>query len=174
MADQNFMDLASKTASGITGTDYMMLVNNSEAYKALVNDVAEAILGKLTSKSFSGLETTAKNLISAVNELNSKRYVQILSNNGATGSNETMEIDVSKYKRGMLFVLFNAGGSTQQSNILYSFSRSSNNKTSLVEMINKNQQGSGYKIESVALNQDTLEITTGIYGGSMIAIYFGV
>ena len=72
MADQNFMDLASKTASGITGTDYMMLVNNSEAYKALVNDVAEAILGKLTSKSFSGLETTAKNVIGALNELNSK------------------------------------------------------------------------------------------------------
>lgn len=72
MADQNFMDLASKTASGITGTDYMMLVNNSEAYKALVNDVAEAILGKLTSKRFSGLETTAKNVIGALNELNSK------------------------------------------------------------------------------------------------------
>lgn len=107
-------------------------------------------------------------------ELNSKRYVQILSNQAATGANETMEIDVSKYKRGMLFVLFNAGGSTQQSNILYSFSRSNNNKTSLVEMINKNQQASGYKIESVALNQDTLEITTGIYGGSMIVIYFGV
>lgn len=72
MADQNFMDLASKTASGIAGTDYMMLVNNSEAYKALVNDVAEAILSKLTSKSFSGLETTAKNVIGALNELNSK------------------------------------------------------------------------------------------------------
>lgn len=71
MADQNFMDLASKTASGIQGTDYMMLVNNSEAYKALVNDVAEAILSKLTSKSFSGLETTAKNVIGALNELNS-------------------------------------------------------------------------------------------------------
>lgn len=71
MADQNFMDLASKTASGIAGTDYMMLVNNSEAYKALVNDVAEAILGKLTSKRFSGLETTAKNVIGALNELNS-------------------------------------------------------------------------------------------------------
>lgn len=87
MADQNFMDLASKTASGITGTDYMMLVNNSEAYKALVNDVAEAILGKLTSKSFSGLETTAKNVIGALNELNSKilfgenmRYVKVVSN----------------------------------------------------------------------------------------------
>ena len=74
MADQNFMDLASKTASGIAGTDYMMLVNNSEAYKALVNDVAEAILSKLTSKSFSGLETTAKNFIGALNELNSKTF----------------------------------------------------------------------------------------------------
>lgn len=80
MADQNFMDLASKTASGIAGTDYMMLVNNSEAYKALVNDVAEAILGKLTSKSFSGLETTAKNVIGALNELNSKslKYIATL------------------------------------------------------------------------------------------------
>lgn len=77
MADQNFMDLASKTASGITGTDYMMLVNNSEAYKALVNDVAEAILGKLTSKRFSGLETTAKNVIGALNELNSKTMTNL-------------------------------------------------------------------------------------------------
>lgn len=85
MADQNFMDLASKTASGITGTDYMMLVNNSEAYKALVNDVAEAILGKLTSKSFSGLETTAKNVIGALNELNSKRcYCTYIGGNIST------------------------------------------------------------------------------------------
>lgn len=106
-------------------------------------------------------------------ELNSKRYVQILFNQKDTNPNETKEIDVSKYQRGMLFVLFNAGGSTRQSNILYSFSRSNENKTSLVEMINKNQQANGYKIESVALNQDTLEITTGIYGGSMIVIYFG-
>ena len=103
MADQNFMDLASKTASGIAGTDYMMLVNNSEAYKALVNDVAEAILGKLTSKRFSGLETTAKNVIGALNELNSKiligenkRYIKVVSNSSdlnwggillATGTN---------------------------------------------------------------------------------------
>ena len=77
MADQNFMDLASKTASGIAGTDYMMLVNDSEAYKALVNDVAEAILSKLTSKSFSGLETTAKNVIGALNELNSKKIANV-------------------------------------------------------------------------------------------------
>lgn len=83
MADQNFMDLASKTASGIAGTDYMMLVNNSEAYKALVNDVAEAILSKLTSKSFSGLETTAKNVIGALNELNRKSAI-ILDSKSAT------------------------------------------------------------------------------------------
>ena len=85
MADQIFMDLASKTESGIPGTDYMMLVNNSEAYKALVNDVAEAILSKLTSKSFSGLETTAKNVIGALNELNSKKAESVNSYTDASG-----------------------------------------------------------------------------------------
>ena len=90
MADQNFMDLASKTASGIAGTDYMMLVNNSEAYKALVNDVAEAILGKLTSKSFSGLETTAKNVIGALNELNSKIPLRV-NLNASSIQNFTMQ-----------------------------------------------------------------------------------
>ena len=93
MADQNFMDLASKTASGITGTDYMMLVNNSEAYKALVNDVAEAILSKLTSKSFSGLETTAKNVIGALNELNSKKAESV---NGYTDASGQSIFDVIK------------------------------------------------------------------------------
>lgn len=94
MADQNFMDLASKTASGITGTDYMMLVNNSEAYKALVNDVAEAILSKLTSKRFSGLETTAKNVIGALNELNSK---SIFKNTMASDLNELLSLDTGVY-----------------------------------------------------------------------------
>lgn len=93
MADQNFMDLASKTASGIAGTDYMMLVNNSEAYKALVNDVAEAILSKLTSKSFSGLETTAKNVIGALNELNSK-IIREVSNINVTNGKITFQIGV--------------------------------------------------------------------------------
>lgn len=94
MADQNFMDLASKTASGIAGTDYMMLVNNSEAYKALVNDVAEAILSKLTSKSFSGLETTAKNVIGALNELNSKSITNQKYYNDANGESIFDIIDV--------------------------------------------------------------------------------
>lgn len=170
--ETNFASLTEKT---IPASGDMFLMEDSEDTKKINYDkLADAILNKLTSKTYSGLETTAKNFVAAINELNSKRYVQILSNQAVTGANETMEIDVSKYKRGMLFVLFNAGGSTQQSNILYSFSKSNNNKTSLVEMINKNQQASGYKIESVALNQDTLEITTGIYGGSMIVIYFGV
>lgn len=170
--ETNFASLTEKT---IPASGDMFLMEDSEDTKKINYDkLADAILNKLTSKTYSGLETTAKNFVTAINELNSKRYVQILSNQEVIGANETMEIDVSKYKRGMLFVLFNAGGSTQQSNILYSFSRSSNNKTSLMEMINKNQQASGYKIESVALNQDTLEITTGRYGGSMIVIYFGV
>ena len=115
-------------------------------------------------------------LIHAVtpNELNSKRYVQILLNQASTGANETKKIDVSNYNRGMLFVLFNAGGTTQQSAILYSFSRSSTDKISLAEMVNKNQQSDGLKIESVTMNQNTLEITIGRFGGSMSVIYFGL
>lgn len=105
MADQNFMDLASKTASGITGTDYMMLVNNSEAYKALVNDVAEAILGKLTSKSFSGLETTAKNVIGALNELNSKWIFRRVATVG-----EVVEIPITTFNS-YLMVIQHEGGS---------------------------------------------------------------
>ena len=114
MADQNFMDLASKTASGITGTDYMMLVNNSEAYKALVNDVAEAILGKLTSKSFSGLETTAKNVIGALNELNSKsqniaeRFYMITIN---TEDHSTVKIKFNNTIRNFMLIF----GSANQS-----------------------------------------------------------
>lgn len=97
MADQNFMDLASKTASGIAGTDYMMLVNNSEAYKALVNDVAEAILSKLTSKSFSGLKTTAKNVIGALNELNSKMVWKNNPNTEDVLSNRAMYFGLLNY-----------------------------------------------------------------------------
>lgn len=74
----------------------------------------------------------------------------------------------------MLFVLFNAGGTTQQSAILYSFSRASTDEISIAEMVNKNQQSDGLKIESVIINQNTLEITTGRFGGSMSVIYFGV
>lgn len=110
MADQNFMDLASKTASGITGTDYMMLVNNSEAYKALVNDVAEAILGKLTSKSFSGLETTAKNLISAVNELNSKTRIKLIDiNMTINDKTATIKYNISDTAIGLLLISGNIG-----------------------------------------------------------------
>lgn len=80
---------------------------------------------------------------------------------------------MSQYNHGMVFVLFNAGRSIKQSSILYSFSRSSS-LTSLVELVNKNQETDGFKIEFVALDQDTIAITTGIYGGSLAVIYIGV
>lgn len=107
MADQNFMDLASKTASGIAGTDYMMLVNNSEAYKALVNDVAEAILSKLTSKSFSGLETTAKNVIGALNELNSNALHFIY---GSTRESDTINFEIGTSRATAVLVGNSASG----------------------------------------------------------------
>lgn len=109
MADQNFMDLASKTASGIAGTDYMMLVNNSEAYKALVNDVAEAILSKLTSKSFSGLETTAKNVIGALNELNSNA---LHFSYGSTKIDKTIHFGLKSSRATIILVGNNATGNS--------------------------------------------------------------
>ena len=151
MADQNFMDLASKTASGITGTDYMMLVNNSEAYKALVNDVAEAILGKLTSKSFSGLETTAKNLISAVNELNSNRLY---------GSSGSISVDV-KSRSGILII---GHPTIKERNAMYFFccSADAGNLVTIIEPRDMIQ---------VALEVTTLKITASS-GTFQYRIYF--
>lgn len=121
----------------------------------------------------SNLKKEINNLKKDFNELNSKSNTRILLNRTLTDANTTYEVNMSKYNRGMVFVLFNANKSIKQSSILYSFSRSSS-LTSLVELVNKNLENSGYKIESVVLNQDTIAITTGIYGGSLAVIYIGV
>lgn len=148
MADQNFMDLASKTASGIAGTDYMMLVNNSEAYKALVNDVAEAILSKLTSKSFSGLETTAKNVIGALNELNSNllkrlKYTQTFGSDMSTTS--------------ISFTVTNNGGS-------YLFI---NANVGLVYILNISINTEGQNILRKILNNSTQELSLSVTGNNV-------
>lgn len=112
MADQEVMGLTTKSAVG--DSDFMMLFNDQEAYKALVNDVAEAILSKLTSKSFSGLETTAKNVISALNELNSKsqnieeRFYMITIN---TENHSTVKIKFNNTTRNFMLIF----GSANQS-----------------------------------------------------------
>ena len=170
MADQAINALPTKTAP--TTGDKMLMIGAAEEYQIDYDQLATAILNKLTSKTFT-LDQGTKSLVAALNELNSKSNTRILLNRTATDANTTYEVNMSQYNHGMVFVLFNAGRSIKQSSILYSFSRSSS-LTSLVELVNKNQETDGFKIEFVALDQDTIAITTGIYGGSLAVIYIGV
>lgn len=70
MADQKINALPSKTAP--TTGDKMLMVGTAEEYLIDYDKLATAILNKLSSQSFSSLDTTAKTLLGAVNELNSK------------------------------------------------------------------------------------------------------
>ena len=68
MADQAINALPTKTTPA-TG-DKVLMIGTAEEYQMLVNDLATAILNKLTSKTFS-LDQGTKTLIAALNELNS-------------------------------------------------------------------------------------------------------
>lgn len=70
MADQKINALPSKTAP--TTGDKMLMVGTAEEYLIDYDKLATAILNKLSSQSFSSLDTTAKTVLGAVNELNSK------------------------------------------------------------------------------------------------------
>ena len=69
MADQKINALPSKTAP--TTGDKMLMVGTAEEYLIDYDKLATAILNKLSSQSFSSLDTTAKTVLGAVNELNS-------------------------------------------------------------------------------------------------------
>lgn len=164
MADQNFMDLASKTASGIGGTDYMMLVNNSEAYKALVNDVAEAILSKLTSKSFSGLETTAKNVIGALNELNSKTMKTYVKKTNA--SYPVLKI-IPSFSNGNMISFVNRNGSVD----IYVY-----NSNDDIAISTKYVYGQNYEVVSdrsaiyIKVDADTTNFVSSLYDCSVSTV----
>lgn len=74
--ETNFASLTEKTtpASG----DMFLMEDSEDTKKINYDKLADAILNKLTSKTYSGLETTAKNFVTAINELNSKSKGYIL------------------------------------------------------------------------------------------------
>ena len=68
--ETNFASLPSKTSP--SNADMFLLEDTEDTKKINYGALADAILNKLTSKTYSGLDTSAKNLVSALNELNSK------------------------------------------------------------------------------------------------------
>lgn len=79
--ETNFASLPSKTSP--SNADMFLLEDTEDTKKINYSALADAILNKLTSKTYSGLDTSAKNLVSALNELNSKSAI-ILNSDSAT------------------------------------------------------------------------------------------
>lgn len=81
MADQAINALPTKSAPS-TG-DKVLMIGTAEEYQMLVDDLATAVLNKLTSKTYN-LDQGSKTLIAALNELNSKSEFYPMQNSGET------------------------------------------------------------------------------------------
>lgn len=81
MADQKINALPTKTAP-VTG-DKCLMSGAAEEYLIDYDELATAILNKLTSKTFT-LDQGTKTLIAAINELNSKSFKTIIKNKEVT------------------------------------------------------------------------------------------
>lgn len=86
--ETNFASLTEKTtpASG----DMFLMEDSEDTKKINYDKLADAILNKLTSKTYSGLETTAKNFVAAINELNSKSQSASYSAGNVIPSNSNL------------------------------------------------------------------------------------
>lgn len=73
MADQKINELPTKTAPS-TG-DKMLMIGAAEEYQIDYDKLASAILDKLATKQYSELDTTAKTVLGALDELNSKTFL---------------------------------------------------------------------------------------------------
>ena len=93
MADQAINALPTKTSPS-TG-DKMLMIGAAEEYQIDYDQLATAILNKLTSKTFT-LDQGTKTLVAALNELNSKRKTSLyLDRYDATAI--TSEADLNDY-----------------------------------------------------------------------------
>lgn len=79
MADQKINELPTKTAPS-TG-DKMLMIGAAEEYQIDYDKLASAILDKLATKQYSELDTTAKTVLGALDELNGN--ISIFSNAGS-------------------------------------------------------------------------------------------
>lgn len=76
MADQNITALPKKTSSQMAATDYLMGIDSAEGYQMLIQDLGDYIIQHATS-SLAGANQT---LAAAVNALNSKTTITVITN----------------------------------------------------------------------------------------------
>ena len=74
MADQKINELPTKTAPS-TG-DKMLMIGAAEEYQIDYDQLASAILDKLSTKQYSELDTTAKTVLGALDELNGNMFFE--------------------------------------------------------------------------------------------------
>ena len=79
MADQPINGLPKKTAAA--DTDALLMIGASEEYQIDYGKLADAILNKLTNKTFA-LDQGSKSLVAALNELNSKTNNRMIISSG--------------------------------------------------------------------------------------------
>ena len=89
MADQKINALPTKTSPS-TG-DKMLMIGTAEEYQIDYDQLATAILNKLSTQSFSSLDTTSKTVLGAIDELNSKLYLPIRSLGNETDVNNYLD-----------------------------------------------------------------------------------
>ena len=82
MADQKINELPVKTAP--TTGDKMLMIGAAEEYQIDYDQLATAILNKLTSKTYT-LDQGTKTLVAALNELNSKTGFTVYTSLGSIG-----------------------------------------------------------------------------------------
>ena len=107
--ETNFASLPSKTSP--SNADMFLLEDTEDTKKINYSALADAILNKLTSKTYSGLDTSAKNLVSAINELNSKsqniaeRFYMIMI---STEDHTTVKIKFNNTTRNFMLIFGSA------------------------------------------------------------------
>ena len=102
MADQNITALP--VATSPASSDQLLIVGATEEKLIDYEKLADAILAKLTSKTFA-LDQGTKSLVAALNELNSKTLIITMS--GSTDSTGNIRINVPNSFSRMPYVVTN-------------------------------------------------------------------
>ena len=107
MADQKINELPTKTAPS-TG-DKMLMIGAAEEYQIDYDKLASAILDKLATKQYSELDTTAKTVLGALDELNSKSG--IVKETNALNAVEKIKSELwDTFENDIISKTFSAGG----------------------------------------------------------------